>query len=292
MNATAQVWRFDEDKAPDPRAQRALAERRFLQMKAQTVAWLMEGTKKVKRPYMSGPAAETTVAIPDRVKEYVGADQKAQALEATKATMFGQKATPELKKARDEAAALRTELMADINDQTNQMKLGLRGILSPDQKRMNLPKETVAAAKPEWTRISKVDNSVRWGLAIIGGLLIVGLFTRVAAVAGAAFLLSFYLAMPAFPWLPEPAMSEGHYLFVNKNIIEMLALLTIAVSHPGRRYGFDIWIRMIWRAIRGQKAKPEGDRVIAVKVPAEVPSDRLSVGTPEPSTRSDSSHAS
>ena len=147
--------------------------------------------------------------------------------------------------------------------------------------------------KPDWPRLKMVDTSVRWGLAIIGGLLIVGLFTRLASVAGAAFLLSFYLAMPAFPWLPEPALTEGHYLFVNKNIIEMLALLAIAVSKPGRRYGLDLWVRMILGRFRKKKveAEPEEYRTISVKVPADTPVERGN--TPEPSTsRSDPSHAS
>ena len=116
---------------------------------------------------------------------------------------------------------------------------------------------------------------------------------RLAAVAGAGLLLSFYLAMPAFPWLPEPAISDGHYLFVNKNIVEMLALLAIATSKPGRRYGFDLWVRMIIGLFRKKKVetKPEEYRTISVKVPADTPVERGN--TPEPSTpRSDPSHAS
>ena len=82
-------------------------------MKAATVAWMLEGTKKVKRPNISGPAAESDVTVPERVKEFVAADKKAKDLDATTATMFGHEATPELKKARDEASAIRAELLGD-----------------------------------------------------------------------------------------------------------------------------------------------------------------------------------
>jgi len=52
-------------------------------------------------------------------------------------------------------------------------------------------------------------------------------------------LLSFYLAMPALPYLPESPKSEGHYLYVNKNIIEMIALLALASLQTGRWAGLD-----------------------------------------------------
>jgi len=58
-------------------------------------------------------------------------------------------------------------------------------------------------------------------------------------VAGALFLLLFFLAMPPFPGWPENPRAEGHYLFINKNIIEMLALLALATTRSGRWVGLD-----------------------------------------------------
>ena len=48
-----------------------------------------------------------------------------------------------------------------------------------------------------------------------------------------------YLAVPAFPWLPSPPQTEGSYLFVNKNVIEMLALFALMCLPTGRWFGAD-----------------------------------------------------
>ena len=48
-----------------------------------------------------------------------------------------------------------------------------------------------------------------------------------------------YLTMMPLPGWPEPARTEGHYLFVNKNLIEMLALLVLATTRSGRWLGLD-----------------------------------------------------
>jgi uncharacterized membrane protein YphA (DoxX/SURF4 family) len=297
ITCVPKAWLFERMEPPDPRTQRILAERRLRELKAETVAWLQEGKKKVRRPNIAGPASEVSVSIPERVREYHDADAKARELEATKASMFGFKAVPEVKKARDEANAIRSELLGDISDRTNQMKHGLRDVLSREQRqRPDVPGK--AATPAEWTRLRNLDNVVRYGLLIIGALLVLGVFTRSACVAGAIFLLSFYLAMPALPWLPEPAMSEGHYFFINKNIIEMLALLAIACSRPYQRYGFDVWLHPLARRILGLKqatGEPEAEEVRTVAVPDRgTHSNRETdeIVTVHPTTGSDSSHAS
>jgi hypothetical protein len=78
--------------------------------------------------------------------------------------------------------------------------------------------------------------------------LIVGLFTRTACVGGAILLLSFYLAMPPLPGVPESVRIEG-YPYVNKNIVEMLALLTLATTTSGRWAGLDSFLYFLnpWR---------------------------------------------
>jgi hypothetical protein len=56
---------------------------------------------------------------------------------------------------------------------------------------------------------------------------------------GAYLLFMFFLAMPPLPGWPESPRAEGHYLFINKNVIEMLALLTLATTRSGRWAGLD-----------------------------------------------------
>ena len=78
-----------------------------------------------------------------------------------------------------------------------------------------------------------------WGLAIVGLLLMLGLFTRFASLAGMAFVLLFYLAAP--PWVGYfyALPSEGSYLIVNKNVVELCALLVVLTTGSGRFAGLD-----------------------------------------------------
>ncbi|WP_254054137.1 hypothetical protein [Singulisphaera sp. GP187] len=66
-----------------------------------------------------------------------------------------------------------------------------------------------------------------------------GLFSPLAALAGAVFLGQIYLSMPPWPGLPANPMAEGHYFIVNKNLIEMLACLALACIPTGSWIGID-----------------------------------------------------
>jgi uncharacterized membrane protein YphA (DoxX/SURF4 family) len=83
------------------------------------------------------------------------------------------------------------------------------------------------------TPVDWVDRSIQWALVAIGGCLILGLFTRYAAIAAALQLLVFYLASPPWPGLPGATMG-GHYLYVDRNFIELIAAGAIAATAGGR----------------------------------------------------------
>lgn len=83
------------------------------------------------------------------------------------------------------------------------------------------------------------DRAVAWGLTLAGLGLLLGCFTRFSCLTGALLLVLFYLALPPLPGLPDNPMAEGKYLLVNKNLIEALALLTLATTASGRWFGFD-----------------------------------------------------
>jgi thiosulfate dehydrogenase [quinone] large subunit len=77
-----------------------------------------------------------------------------------------------------------------------------------------------------------------WGLLLIGLGLFVGLFTRIAQVAGIALLLAYYLSHP--PILTEPGFfREGSYFFISKDFMEMMALLVLMFVPTGRFLGLD-----------------------------------------------------
>ena len=89
------------------------------------------------------------------------------------------------------------------------------------------------------TALEWIDWTTRWGVFLVGVCLLLGLFSRTACVVGAGFLSMFYLSMPPLPGLPDNPRVEGTYLYINKNFIEMLALLTLATTASGRWVGID-----------------------------------------------------
>jgi uncharacterized membrane protein YphA (DoxX/SURF4 family) len=85
-----------------------------------------------------------------------------------------------------------------------------------------------------------IDNINAYGLTIIGVALILGIFTRVALWSGVALLVSYYLAYPPFGGFSYGAPSEGSYLFVNKNLIELVTMILLVFLDSGQYYGIDM----------------------------------------------------
>ena len=87
-----------------------------------------------------------------------------------------------------------------------------------------------------------LDNAnliTMYGLTLVGVLLILGLFTRLASIAGIGLILLFYLCNPPFVGYFYSIPSEGSYLIVNKNLVELSALVVILVTGSGRFAGVD-----------------------------------------------------
>ena len=80
-----------------------------------------------------------------------------------------------------------------------------------------------------WKRIEQLAFLLTWSLFGIGLCLMLGLFTRPAALAGAGFMLFVVLSQPSYPGVyPLDPPQLGHALLVNKDFVEMVALLVIA----------------------------------------------------------------
>ena len=97
--------------------------------------------------------------------------------------------------------------------------------------------------------LDNVNLITSWGLTIVGLLLILGLFTRLASLAGIGFVLLFYLCNPPFVGYFYSIPTEGSYLIVNKNLVEIGALLVILTTGSGKFAGLD-------RIIHGLVARP------------------------------------
>ena len=92
--------------------------------------------------------------------------------------------------------------------------------------------------QPPLSPIRVVDLLTIAGLACLGILLIVGLFSRFAAFSAAMMVFGFYLAMPPLPGVPD-APGPEHSFIVNKNLVEVFALLALASVPTGYWFGLD-----------------------------------------------------
>ena len=88
--------------------------------------------------------------------------------------------------------------------------------------------------------LNTVDILNTWGLILIGLGLILGLFTRVASLAGCALLMLYYLFNPPFIGMELTGTLEGNYVMVNKTLIEAVTLLYLAVTPLSRYLGLDM----------------------------------------------------
>lgn len=134
----------------------------------------------------------------------------------------------------------RAKLVQPVINLERQLQAAARELLSPEQ---------LAAGRLNWEDrpVDRIDTLTIWSLIVLGGLLIVGLLTPIAAVAGACMLIMFYLPMPPLPGVPQPPGPE-HSLIINKNVIEAIALLAIAFTPTGRWFGIDSLIARFLRS--------------------------------------------
>ncbi|MTB53719.1 DoxX family membrane protein [Lewinella sp. W8] len=89
------------------------------------------------------------------------------------------------------------------------------------------------------TVLSVVDTANVWGLILIGLGLLFGFMTRWAALGGIILLGFYFLSHPPLIDVKYALPSEGSYLFINKNLIELFALGVLMVFPSSQRWGLD-----------------------------------------------------
>jgi uncharacterized membrane protein YphA (DoxX/SURF4 family) len=243
----------------DP-VQYKMAQAKLLQAKDQAVRWLLgqSGVREAERTF-GGVTVKVKENPRERLQEYKDKVQQVQRIMTQELPAFGRDVEKrKLPALKAEVNRMRTELLADLE---KPMLETLQAVLTEEQKKMGPVKVAAHTKVQDWRLIDWVDASTRYGLAAVGLCLLLGLFTRTACVGGAALLLLFYLAMPALPWLPEPVRTEGYYVFVNKNIIEMLALLALATTRSGWWCGLDGLLSLL--TPRGRRARSAAHHVDA-----------------------------
>jgi uncharacterized membrane protein YphA (DoxX/SURF4 family) len=125
------------------------------------------------------------------------------------------------------------ELLAYVNEPLVELAGQMQQIATVEQLGVGPVKRAPEPA--DW-----VDRGISWSLTLIGLCLMLGIFTRAAGLAAAAQLAVFYLASPPWPGLPA-ATTGGHYLYIDRNFIEMIAALVIATTKV------EFWKRISWR---------------------------------------------
>lgn len=111
----------------------------------------------------------------------------------------------------------------------------LNAIATPEQR----ARGRLAIGKPEpgLLNTNLIDRFVPYFDAVVGALLIVGLFTRLAALAGAGFLFSIILTQ----WPGAPGAQPVYY-----QTIEMLGMLVLAAMAAGQYAGLDHVLYSYW----------------------------------------------
>jgi uncharacterized membrane protein YphA (DoxX/SURF4 family) len=222
------------NERPD-RLQLILARTALDHAEQEALDWLARGKREVERSF-SRVSERVTETTPNRISAYREKLRQLHEIERYGLPAFGRDVWKQkLVALKDEVTRMRTELLTDVNRPMKEaMDFTFQKRLTSEQRALGPLPETEGKTRLWW-----INQITMWGLTAVGTCLLLGLFTRTACLGGAAFLLAFYLAMPSLPWLPANPRAEGHYLFVNKNIIEMLALLALATTHSGRWAGLD-----------------------------------------------------
>ena len=97
-----------------------------------------------------------------------------------------------------------------------------------------------------------IDHVVSIALLLVGLSLLLGLFTEAGCVGALLLLALFYLSQIPTHGLHETG-NEGAYLFVNKNLVEAAAVMTLLAFRTGRIAGLDV----LRRSPRGERPRVE-----------------------------------
>lgn len=141
---------------------------------------------------------------------------------------------------RQELQKRRAKVVGPIDALTADLRTQAEKLLKPNQSPKGKEPEP-----PLKNKVTKVNQQTIWGLLILGGLLMAGLFTRLASVGAAGMLLLFYMAVPPWPGVPGVEEGPSHSLIVNSNLIEAIACLAFACLPSGRWFGIDALIHRL-----------------------------------------------
>ena len=163
----------------------------------------------------SAVAIISDAAFAARVADYKGMHERVSG-----ARLDAQYSRERLDADRKKLDLMANEMLAVANEPLSELAVQVHLVANADQLSAGpLPRPKDPAV---W-----IDRGIKVSLVAIGVCLLLGVFTTAAGLAAALQLSVFYLASPPWPGLPAAALG-GHYMFVDRNLIELVAALVIA----------------------------------------------------------------
>ena len=146
-----------------------------------------------------------------------------------------------------ETASEPRKWVAAVKSLDEQFAAGLRSLLTDEQ----LGSRTAEAAdgaliSPEAKSLRLMNIAATCVTIGVGLCLLAGLFTRLASIVGAGFLLSVMATQP--PWVPGANTMYFYY-----QLVEFAAFLVLAASAAGRIAGLDFILHGLWNKCCGTK---------------------------------------
>lgn len=99
------------------------------------------------------------------------------------------------------------------------------------------------------------------GLIVVGLTLLFGIAEKIGTAIGMSLLVLYWLANPPFIKLDFGVINEGHYLIIDKNIVELIAMLILFLFPTGKYLG-------LAHLLKKNRVKPTPE---VVAVPEEKP---------------------
>ncbi|MFT3994056.1 MAG: DoxX family membrane protein [Dysgonomonas sp.] len=92
------------------------------------------------------------------------------------------------------------------------------------------------------TALSVVNTLNIYGLILIGLGLIMGCLSRYASIGAIIALCFYYLSHPPFTGIDFSMPSEGSYLWIDKNVIEICAIMVLLYFPTSHIFGLDKYL--------------------------------------------------
>jgi thiosulfate dehydrogenase [quinone] large subunit len=221
---------------PDDKVQQALDI--LKKREADALPYLTTASEEMTIISAYPPELKKEMTMADRLKEHQRLVDKVAEAEA-KFPTASKDVHAAWKAAKADLAKWRAELKRGLDGETAKLRKSLEELLTSDQKAEASKVPLGPLPVSQWRLLEWSDALVMWSLIVLGGALLLGVCTRCSCFAAGLLILSFYLAMPPLPGWPESPRLEGHYLIINKTLIEVFALFALSFIPTGRWAGLD-----------------------------------------------------